>query len=126
MDRARPLHGRPALRTEPRRRHLPPLRISRHPRGRGRRGDDDLQTALQFGYAHVRREERALLEEYPRLVRAALAHLTPDNATAVEELVRLVDGIRGYEDINLARLADFRDQARGALGALESAPATTS
>ncbi|MEL5953584.1 indolepyruvate ferredoxin oxidoreductase family protein [Streptomyces sp. CLV115] len=79
-----------------------------------------------FGYAHVRREERALLQEYPRLVRAALAHLTPDNAAAVEELVRLVEGIRGYEDIKLARLAEFRDQARSALGALESAPATAS
>ncbi|MFG3530125.1 indolepyruvate ferredoxin oxidoreductase family protein [Streptomyces sp. NPDC047917] len=77
-----------------------------------------------FGYARIRREERALVQEYPRLVRAALAHLTPENATEVEELVRLVDGIRGYEDIKLARLADFRDQARSALGALETAPAT--
>ncbi len=79
-----------------------------------------------FGYAHVRREERALIQEYPRLVRAALTRLTPDNATEVEELVRLVDGIRGYEDIKLARLADFRDQARSALDALESAPANAS
>ncbi|MFF9571493.1 indolepyruvate ferredoxin oxidoreductase family protein [Streptomyces sp. NPDC014685] len=79
-----------------------------------------------FGYAHVRREERALVQEYPRLVRTALARLTPDNATEVEELVRLVDGVRGYEDIKLARLADFRDQARSALDALESAPAHAS
>ncbi|GAA1383586.1 indolepyruvate ferredoxin oxidoreductase family protein [Kitasatospora putterlickiae] len=74
-----------------------------------------------FGYAHVRREERALREEYPRLVRTALRHLTPDNAAEVEELVRLVDGVRGYEDIKLARLAEYRDQARGALAALETA-----
>ncbi|MFF4757604.1 hypothetical protein [Streptomyces sp. NPDC001292] len=40
--------------------------------------------------------------------------------------MRLVDGIRGYEDIKLAHLAEFREQARSALGALESAPAIAS
>ncbi|MFE6872776.1 hypothetical protein ACFVFS_40315 [Kitasatospora sp. NPDC057692] len=36
---------------------------------------------------------------------------------------RLAGGVRGYEDIKLARLAEYRERARTALGALEPAPA---
>ncbi|QKV90896.1 indolepyruvate ferredoxin oxidoreductase family protein [Streptomyces sp. NA02950] len=78
-----------------------------------------------FGYARLRREERALIEEYRNLVRTALTHLTPENTDEVEELVRLAEGIRGYEDIKLARIAEFRDRARGALAEL-SAPTAVS
>ncbi|MGW7694516.1 indolepyruvate ferredoxin oxidoreductase family protein [Streptomyces asiaticus] len=82
-----------------------------------------------FGYAEVRRQERALIEEYPRLVRDALARLTPGNATAVEDLVRLVEAVRGYEDIKLARVEEFRTTARAALDDLTAtadAPAAVS
>ncbi|GAA2300352.1 indolepyruvate ferredoxin oxidoreductase family protein [Streptomyces violaceusniger] len=82
-----------------------------------------------FGYAEVRRQERALIEEYPRLVRAALTRLTPGNATAVEELVRLVEAVRGYEDIKLARVEEFRATARAVLddlAATADAPAAVS
>ncbi|WP_413797927.1 DUF6537 domain-containing protein [Streptomyces iranensis] len=82
-----------------------------------------------FGYAEVRRQERALIEEYPRLVRAALARLTPGNAAAVEDLVRLVEAVRGYEDIKLARVEEFRTTARAALDELTAtadAPAAVS
>lgn len=78
-----------------------------------------------FGYAQVRRQERALIEEYPRLVRDALMHLTADNAAAIEDLVRLTEVIRGYEEIKLARIADFRAKARTALADLKAPTAVS-
>lgn len=73
-----------------------------------------------FGYAHVRRQERALIGEYRHLVRDAVTHLTADNALAIEDLVRLTEAIRGYEDIKLSRIADFRTAARTALADLSA------
>ncbi|MGW6521691.1 indolepyruvate ferredoxin oxidoreductase family protein [Streptomyces sp. NPDC054962] len=78
-----------------------------------------------FGYAQVRRQERALLEEYPRLVRDALTHLTADNAPAIEKLARLTEAIRGYEEIKLACIADFRAAARTALADLTTTAAVS-
>lgn len=71
-----------------------------------------------FGHAEVRRVERELIGEYRRLVRAALSRLTPDNAAAVCAVAELPDLIRGYEDIKLARVAEFRERARIALAGL--------
>ncbi|MEV4564341.1 indolepyruvate ferredoxin oxidoreductase family protein [Nonomuraea sp. NPDC049419] len=68
-----------------------------------------------FGKAEVRRVERALVGEYRELVRTALDRLTPANAAVVEELAGLPDLIRGYEDIKLARVAEFRERAQKAL-----------
>ncbi|MCQ8832082.1 indolepyruvate ferredoxin oxidoreductase family protein [Streptomyces malaysiensis] len=78
-----------------------------------------------FGYAKVRRLERTLIAEYSRLVQDALAHLTPDNAAKVEDLVRLTDAIRGYEGIKLAAIADFREKAREALAGLDEPTAVS-
>jgi indolepyruvate ferredoxin oxidoreductase len=68
-----------------------------------------------FGRAGVRRVERELIPEYRDLVRTALDRLTPGTAAAVEELAGLPELIRGYEDIKLARVAEFRERARKAL-----------
>ncbi|MBB5075326.1 indolepyruvate ferredoxin oxidoreductase family protein [Nonomuraea endophytica] len=74
-------------------------------------------TALDpFGYAHVRRVERELIHEYRTLVREALSAGT--SAEAVAEIAALPDMIRGYEDIKLARVAEFRERARKALAGL--------
>ncbi|TDE59057.1 indolepyruvate ferredoxin oxidoreductase family protein [Nonomuraea mesophila] len=83
-------------------------------------------TALDlFGQAKVRRVERELVTEYRGMVRAALTHLTPGTADAVTEIAGLPDLIRGYEDIKLARVAEFRERARTALARLdEPAPST--
>ncbi|WP_443611864.1 indolepyruvate ferredoxin oxidoreductase family protein [Acrocarpospora catenulata] len=88
---------------------------------RGLRG-----TALDvFGYAKVRRVERALITEYRDLMSQALARLTPATAEAVTEIAALPEAIRGYEDIKLARVADFHEQARTLLTQLnERMPAT--
>ncbi len=47
VARARAVRPRPALRAEPRRRHVPPLRLARDPRGDRRRRGHDLQAPLQ-------------------------------------------------------------------------------
>ncbi|MGW0807386.1 indolepyruvate ferredoxin oxidoreductase family protein [Nonomuraea sp. NPDC002799] len=68
-----------------------------------------------FGHAGVRRVERELVPEYRDLMSAALTRLTPATADAVAEIAGLPELIRGYEDIKLARVAEFRDRARTAL-----------
>ncbi|TDD21396.1 indolepyruvate ferredoxin oxidoreductase family protein [Nonomuraea diastatica] len=83
-------------------------------------------TALDvFGQAKVRRVERELVTEYRELVRAALSRLTPGTAAVVAEIAGLPDLIRGYEDIKLARVADFRERARTALARLDEPAAPT-
>ncbi|GAA5064321.1 indolepyruvate ferredoxin oxidoreductase [Thermocatellispora tengchongensis] len=81
-------------------------------------------TALDvFGRAEVRRVERALVPEYRELVRAALDRLTPATAETVAEIAALPEIIRGYEDIKLARVAEFRARATATLATLtEPAP----
>ncbi|WP_084964093.1 indolepyruvate ferredoxin oxidoreductase family protein [Thermoactinospora rubra] len=73
-----------------------------------------------FGYAHVRRVERELIEEYRTLMRQALDRLTADTAEAVASLAALPEAIRGYEDIKLNRVTEFRERARQALTELSS------
>jgi indolepyruvate ferredoxin oxidoreductase len=65
-----------------------------------------------FGYAEVRRVERALVGEYRALVERTLADLSPaihDRAVAV---ARLPDLVRGYEGIKLRSVTRFREEAR--------------
>jgi indolepyruvate ferredoxin oxidoreductase len=75
-----------------------------------------------FGYAHVRRVERALVAEYERLVEDALGRLTPSTHATAVELCELPDVIRGYEEIKLRSVEEFRERAaalRQRLDALE-------
>ncbi len=65
-----------------------------------------------FGYAAVRRAERALISEYRGLVEAALAGLSPESHDRAVEIAGLPDEIRGYEDIKLASIARFRERAK--------------
>jgi indolepyruvate ferredoxin oxidoreductase len=71
-----------------------------------------------FGYAHVRRVERALPREYLALVERALPHAfgNYDRVLAVCELPTV---IRGYEDIKLRGVERFREEARALLAELE-------
>jgi len=57
-----------------------------------------------FGYAAVRREERALIGWYEQLVHDCLDHATPDNLPLAQEIVALPGQIRGYEQIKLASI----------------------
>jgi indolepyruvate ferredoxin oxidoreductase len=64
-----------------------------------------------FGYARVRREERALIGEYRALVERALPALEPARHDAAVALADLPDMIRGYEDIKLDNVKQFRARA---------------
>jgi indolepyruvate ferredoxin oxidoreductase len=84
---------------------LPALRVLRH--GRVLRG-----TPLDpFGYAHVRRVERALPGEYLTLVEEALPRLSPATLPLALELAALPELVRGYEQIKLAGVERFRARA---------------
>jgi indolepyruvate ferredoxin oxidoreductase len=73
-------------------------------------------TALDpFGYAEVRRVERALVPEYRALVEKALAGLGPEGYERAVRLATLPDLIRGYEAIKLRNVTRYRDEIR-ALG----------
>jgi indolepyruvate ferredoxin oxidoreductase len=79
---------------------------------RGLRG-----TALDpFGFAKVRRVERALVAEYRGMVERALRDLGPERHERAVRIARLPDLVRGYEDVKLRNVRRFRDEAR-ALGA---------
>jgi indolepyruvate ferredoxin oxidoreductase len=54
-----------------------------------------------FGYAAVRREERALIQWYRQVITDGLAHLTPRNYGIAIEIAELPDRIRGYEELKL-------------------------
>jgi indolepyruvate ferredoxin oxidoreductase len=80
-----------------------------------------------FGYAEIRRVERALIVEYRELVDAALQHLTPSRAAQVAEIADLPDVIRGYEHVKLRTIDEFRLRAQAlseqlAAGAAADAP----
>ncbi|GAA4683595.1 indolepyruvate ferredoxin oxidoreductase family protein [Pseudonocardia yuanmonensis] len=71
-----------------------------------------------FGYAEVRRTERALVGEYQALVRSALERLTPQTVDRVVAIAELAEEVRGYEEIKLAAVERFRAEAAEALEAL--------
>jgi indolepyruvate ferredoxin oxidoreductase len=63
-----------------------------------------------FGYARVRRVERALIGEYRRLIESLLADLDDDNYGLAVQIAELPDLIRGYEGVKLASVEEFRRQ----------------
>jgi indolepyruvate ferredoxin oxidoreductase len=69
-------------------------------------------TALDvFGYARVRREERALIAEYRGLIERALGRLSPATHDTAVALGDLPDVIRGYEHVKLDNVRQFRARA---------------
>jgi indolepyruvate ferredoxin oxidoreductase len=79
------------------------LRVMRHLRG----------TPLDvFGYAAVRRTERALIEEYRAYVSSAIRQLSADNYDAITKLAQLPDMVRGYEEIKLHNVARYREAVK--------------
>ena len=74
-----------------------------------------------FGYAKVRGLERQLIGEYRTLMESELDNLTPDTYERATKLAQLPDVIRGYEDVKLASVERFREQAR-AIGSPDTRP----
>ncbi|HYB71464.1 MAG TPA: DUF6537 domain-containing protein, partial [Candidatus Bathyarchaeia archaeon] len=65
-----------------------------------------------FGYAHVRRIERALIGEYRQMLETVLVRLSPVTHDAAVAVAELPDEIRGYEQIKIDNVARFREKAR--------------
>jgi len=61
-----------------------------------------------FGHAKLRRFERALPGEYVEAIDRLLGHLDRIGFEAAIRVIGLPDGIRGYEDLKLERIAEFR------------------
>jgi indolepyruvate ferredoxin oxidoreductase len=72
-----------------------------------------------FGYHHIRRMERALIEQYRVTIADVLAGLTPARLGIAVAIAELPDMVRGYEHIKKdnvvayhARLAELLQQYR--------------
>ena len=65
--------------------------------------------------------ERALIDEYRRLLDGALERLTPATQGLVAELAALPDLVRGYEEIKLRSVARMRERASALTGQLDAA-----
>jgi len=62
-----------------------------------------------FGYAAMRRIERALIGEYRSLIEQALVDLSPESYERAVALAELPDMIRGYEEVKLRNVQRFRE-----------------
>ncbi len=67
-----------------------------------------------FRWPRVRREERRLPEEYRALVADLAKRLTAANLAAAIEIAGLPDLVRGYEEIKLARIDEYRGRLAAA------------
>ncbi|MBP2329843.1 indolepyruvate ferredoxin oxidoreductase [Kibdelosporangium banguiense] len=78
-----------------------------------------------FGYAHVRRVERALITEYREILLTALA--TGGDPAMIAELAGLPDMVRGYEQIKLDNVTAYRERQQELLISLTqpTSPVTT-
>jgi indolepyruvate ferredoxin oxidoreductase len=74
-----------------------------------------------FGYFHLRKVERSLVDEYSTAVTQAIRHL--DTAyDRVALLVELPQSVRGYESVKLANIGPYRARLVEALSRLDSQP----
>ncbi|MEG8279802.1 indolepyruvate ferredoxin oxidoreductase family protein [Streptomyces sp. AHA2] len=70
-------------------------------------------TALDpFGRAHVRKVERALLEDYTERIIHLSSALTPANHAVAVQIASLPDMVRGFEEVKLRNVAAYRADLR--------------
>ncbi|HEV2812280.1 MAG TPA: DUF6537 domain-containing protein, partial [Solirubrobacteraceae bacterium] len=77
-----------------------------------------------FGYAKVRRVERALIGEYRELVDRSLSELRPETHTTVAKIAALPDVVRGYEEIKLRNVERYRAEVEKLERELREGPKT--
>jgi len=63
-----------------------------------------------FGYDKMRRLERALIEEYTDSLRGILVSLHADNLETATAIAELPDMIRGYEEVKLRSVREYRER----------------
>jgi len=71
-----------------------------------------------FGYAALRRQERALIAWYRDLVGRVMDRVTADNLPQAIAILSLPDQIRGYENIKIASIKAVKQQAEEKLAQL--------
>lgn len=62
-----------------------------------------------FGHDEVRRAERALITEFEATLATLAEGLSPDRLEEAVAIAELPDAIRGYEDLKLRRIGDYRE-----------------
>ncbi|HZP14385.1 MAG TPA: DUF6537 domain-containing protein, partial [Nocardioides sp.] len=77
-----------------------------------------------FGYALVRRTERALADEYEQAMRTILEHLTLAGLDHALKAAESPDLVRGYEHIKLDSVPQFREQLSDAVVAASNPVST--
>ena len=75
-----------------------------------------------FGYARLRKEERALIAWYRNLIEEILAHVTPGTLPLAMEIAALPDQIRGYENLKMEKIREARGLAAEKLVQVKHAP----
>lgn len=76
-----------------------------------------------FGYAHVRKVERQLITEYESTVATLLAGLDESTHDIAVRIAALPDLVRGYEDVKLRNVEQYRAEvARGLAELAEFSP----
>ena len=61
-----------------------------------------------FGWAEVRKLERAMIPEYEQAIATVLKHVDSEHLDEAVAIASLPDQVRGYEDIKLARATAYR------------------
>jgi indolepyruvate ferredoxin oxidoreductase len=69
-----------------------------------------------FGRTEIRRTERALAGEYLAAMAQVYANLGPDNVAEAVAIARLPDGVRGYEELKMRRVGEYRAELAERLG----------
>ena len=73
-----------------------------------------------FGHTEIRRLERALPGEYVAAVDRMLAVLSEENLDRAVALAGLPDQVRGYEELKLRRIGEYRTRLAEALADLDA------
>lgn len=73
-----------------------------------------------FGRGLVRTTERQLIDEYRSTMERAMTTLSPGNASEVDRLANLPDMIRGYEEVKMRNVEEYRSLLAATLESVES------
>ncbi len=68
-----------------------------------------------FGRMEMRRVERSLIDEYRSALDQVIPRLSSSNLESATALAQLPDMVRGYEELKLRRVAEFRERLATAL-----------
>ncbi|MFC5381966.1 indolepyruvate ferredoxin oxidoreductase family protein [Aquipuribacter nitratireducens] len=74
-----------------------------------------------FGATEMRRTERSLVREFVGTVVALVRGLDATSHAHAVEIARLPDGIRGYEDLKLRRVGEYREAVAAAMASYPGA-----